>query len=470
MTYSINGTSYQSSTTFSGLSAGTYSVTAKNSDGCISAPTSAVINSQPATPAAPTVSITQPNCTTATGTIVITAPTGAGMTYSINGTSYQSSTTFSGLSAGTYSVTAKNSAGCVSSPTNAVVNAQPATPSAPTVSVTQPSCSTPTGSITITAPIATGMTYSINWSTYQTGTTFSGLAVGSYSVTARNSAGCTSPATIVNLIAATNCNSAGTYPTATTCSSFKAGTTQLTEVCYTVKSGKVSNVTPGVFFYYSYVTAPSTSFTIDVVQTSLTAGFKLFGVQVSSNIAQVFLWDPTCNKIATGTQVSLGQARVSISNATPGRVYVISVKYDSKSILNSTPSLTSQIANYNFTLRVNSNPVSGTSVNLQAKPNNCVALRTIDGVDDEMASLVAYPNPTSGDFKVSYEMLEPGSAIFQLYDITGKLLLTREQQHEEPGQYQLDLSLTNAYMAHGLYFLRVIRDGRASELKILFTE
>jgi hypothetical protein len=67
-------------------------------------------------------------------------------------------------------------------------------------------------------------------------------------------------------------------------------------------------------------------------------------------------------------------------------------------------------------------------------------------------------------------MLEPGSAIFQLYDITGKLLLTREQQHEEPGQYQLDLSLTNAYMAHGLYFLRVIRDGRASELKILFTE
>ncbi|TRX01891.1 T9SS sorting signal type C domain-containing protein [Flavobacterium gawalongense] len=70
---------------------------------------------------------------------------------------------------------------------------------APTASVTlQPTCSTPTGTITITAPTAVGMTYSINGLTY-TNTTgvFTSVAIGTYSVTAKNSSGCISPGTSV---------------------------------------------------------------------------------------------------------------------------------------------------------------------------------------------------------------------------------------------------------------------------------
>ncbi|MBU3682341.1 MAG: lamin tail domain-containing protein, partial [Flavobacterium sp.] len=49
-------------------------------------------------PASPTASVsTQPTCTTPTGTIVVSAPTGANLEYSINGTAYQTSATFSGL-------------------------------------------------------------------------------------------------------------------------------------------------------------------------------------------------------------------------------------------------------------------------------------------------------------------------------------------------------------------------------------
>ena len=39
-------------------------------------------------PGTPTVSLTQPECGSTTGTITITAPTGTGMTYSINGSTY----------------------------------------------------------------------------------------------------------------------------------------------------------------------------------------------------------------------------------------------------------------------------------------------------------------------------------------------------------------------------------------------
>ena len=129
LTYSINGTTYQSSTVFSGVAANaTYNVTVRNSAGCTSPATPAVVNAQPATPSAPTVSVTQPTCTTSTATITVTAPTGTGLTYSINSTTYQSSTVFSGVAANaTYNVTVRNSAGCTSPATAALVNAAPTT-------------------------------------------------------------------------------------------------------------------------------------------------------------------------------------------------------------------------------------------------------------------------------------------------------------------------------------------------------
>jgi len=196
-TYSVDGTNYQSGTTFSGLATGSYNVTVKNSDGCISAATTLTINAQPLTPAAPTASVTaQPTCGISTGTITVTAPLGAGYTYSVDGTNYQSGTTFSGLATGSYNVTVKNSDGCISTATTLTINTQPLTPAAPTASVTaQPTCAVSTGTITVTAPIGAGYTYSVDGTNYQSGTTFSGLATGSYNVTMKNSDGCISLST-----------------------------------------------------------------------------------------------------------------------------------------------------------------------------------------------------------------------------------------------------------------------------------
>ena len=47
--------------------------------------TNITINGAPGAPAAPTVSTIDPTCAVATGTITVSAPLGAGLTYSIDG-------------------------------------------------------------------------------------------------------------------------------------------------------------------------------------------------------------------------------------------------------------------------------------------------------------------------------------------------------------------------------------------------
>lgn len=120
------GTAYSSTPTYSlaaPASAGSYLYQVKmksslSGNPVIIAEITVVVNSGTATPV---VSITQPNCTGTTGTITVTSPTGAGLTYSINGSTYTSPTVFSSVALGTYSVTAKNSSGCVSAATSATV-------------------------------------------------------------------------------------------------------------------------------------------------------------------------------------------------------------------------------------------------------------------------------------------------------------------------------------------------------------
>ena len=183
--------------TVAGLIAATYNFTAADAGGCTS-PVSAdvVINSAPGAPAPPTLTLDQPTCITATGTITVTSPTGPGMTYSIDGSNYTNTTgIFTLITANTYSVTARNTAGCTSAGTNVTINTQPVTPALPTVTLTQPTCSLTTGTITVTVQNA-GETYSFdNGGSFQAGNTLSGLSAGTYNIIIRSTGGCNSGAT-----------------------------------------------------------------------------------------------------------------------------------------------------------------------------------------------------------------------------------------------------------------------------------
>jgi hypothetical protein len=138
------------STTLTGIHTGTYNYTVTNASGCISLPTAnIVINTQPATPAVPTAgTITQPTCTVATGSVLLTGlPSG---NWTINPGAIAGSglsSTISGLIAGTYTFTVTNSVGCTSVATaNVVINTQPASPTSPTIGIiTQTTCAISTG-------------------------------------------------------------------------------------------------------------------------------------------------------------------------------------------------------------------------------------------------------------------------------------------------------------------------------------
>jgi predicted esterase len=202
LAYSINGSAFQPSPTFSAVVPGSYTVTVKNlSGGCVSSSTQAVIQNQPTAPAAPAVAVTQPTCTTGSGTIIISAAD-TSLAYSINGSTYLPQTTFGNLISGSYPVTAENSAGCVSSATTAVVNTFTGGLPTPTFVITQPTCTVAMGSINITSPIDSGYTYRIQDSAnFQPVPLFTGVQPGTYYVTVKGGAnGClSSPATAIVL-------------------------------------------------------------------------------------------------------------------------------------------------------------------------------------------------------------------------------------------------------------------------------
>ncbi|MBS0424958.1 MAG: hypothetical protein JSR71_11195, partial [Proteobacteria bacterium] len=109
--YSINGTVYQANNIFTGLSAGSYTVYVKDANGCIvtSAVTVDAISS-----ATISVSTTDETCNSANGIIEISGSGGvAPLTYSIDGSTYQSSGTFINIAAGNYTGYVKDGSGCV---------------------------------------------------------------------------------------------------------------------------------------------------------------------------------------------------------------------------------------------------------------------------------------------------------------------------------------------------------------------
>ena len=261
------GTNTDNTVTVTWNTAGSQTVSVNYSNGNCSAVTPTLypvtVNTIPATPVANVTQ--QPTCDAPSGTVTVTSPApAAGMTYSIDGVTYTNTTgIFTGVVPGTYNVTVKNAAGCISSATAVTVNAVPGAPVAPSASVTvQPTCSVASGTITVSSPVpAAGIFYSIDGTTY-TNTTgvFNNVPSGSYAVSYKDGSGCISAPTSVTVNPALvtpavpvavpthpACNE--TTGTITITSPVPAAgiTYSIDGVTYTNTSGVFNGVVPGIY-------------------------------------------------------------------------------------------------------------------------------------------------------------------------------------------------------------------------------
>jgi hypothetical protein len=126
------------------------------------------------------------------------------------------------------------------------------------------------------------------------------------------------------------------YATGTTCQNFRDTPTQneISQIQYTVKGKPISQVNPGVFFYYANVTAPASgTWTIKTEQTN-DASPKWR--DVASNNDQIILYTSNCVRVqAVVTTFANGTVTITVNqgNYTPGATYIYSVKYDPNSLL-----------------------------------------------------------------------------------------------------------------------------------------
>jgi hypothetical protein len=197
--YQLNSGSYQTSNTFSSLPSGFYTIHVKDANGCIS--TIQKLVSDQGAPSMVILSQTNVSCNNGNdGTINVLATGGSGtLQYSSNGgSSWSTNHNFTGLLAGTHSLMVKDAASCTSG--MSITLTEPEAISFNLASTPVSCFDGANGSINVNSIIGgTGsFSYSLNGSTFQSGSTFSGLAAGTYTVTARDIAGCikTSPISI----------------------------------------------------------------------------------------------------------------------------------------------------------------------------------------------------------------------------------------------------------------------------------
>ncbi|HNB52023.1 MAG TPA: hypothetical protein PK530_08780, partial [Anaerolineales bacterium] len=141
-------------------------------------------------------------------------------------------------------------------------------------------------------------------------------------------------------------------PTNAECTNFLDGSAEdLNEATFKVQNGLINSTAPGVFFYYSFVAAPSADFTIDIVQTNRPPmGFPYFDVH--ENIQQIHVYNMDCSDATVTIDKSYenGQVTIHITGAGTGQGFIVRVKYTTHTVLGVPDP--NQMIHYDFTTMI----------------------------------------------------------------------------------------------------------------------
>lgn len=183
--YIFNWSTNATTQGISGVAAGTYTVTVTGANGCSSVRT-IVVPDNAYSPSVTNINVPNTSCTTPNGSLAVSVtPVG---TYTFIWDGGQTTSSLSGLNAGTYTVTVSAGGACTAVSTFNIIN----NTENPTISdnLIDALCSQPSGSIDITVSGAV-TPYTFKWSNNATSEDISSLLAGTYTVTVTAGNGCT---------------------------------------------------------------------------------------------------------------------------------------------------------------------------------------------------------------------------------------------------------------------------------------
>ncbi|HRO05689.1 MAG TPA: gliding motility-associated C-terminal domain-containing protein [Ferruginibacter sp.] len=283
--YSLDGTTFQSSNIFNNQAEGTYTVTIRDANGCTGTTTVNVTANAPFTLTATT---TPTACSGAsTGSITVT-PAGGSNPFEFSmdgGTTYQSSSVFSNIADGTFTITVRDANGCTAT-VDATVGAG-STYSGTFTSTPTACAGVSTGSVTITPTGGTApYEYSIDGgTTYQPSNTFNSLTNGSYTITIRDANGCT-----------------GTVDATVDAGSTFSGTTTSTETaCTGVSTGSITVTPNGGTAPYEYSIDGGTTYQSSNTFNGLAEGSYTIIIRDNNGCTGTVNEDVTAGPALTGT-------------------------------------------------------------------------------------------------------------------------------------------------------------------------
>ena len=404
------------------LSAGTYSVTVSDANGC-SATASATVTQ----PTAITLSATPENVLcfgNSTGAVNLTATGGTG-SYTYDWSNTATSEDISSLAAGTYSVTVVDANGC-SATTSATVS-QPVAISLSTIVTDVTTCNGANGAIDL---MVTGGTaaYSFAWSNAATSEDITGLSGGNYIITVTDANNCTAVQTVVvNEPAGFTLSSVSTP---VDCNGENSGSINLT-------------VTGGTLpLTYAWDSGQTTE---DI--SLLTAG--TYEVTVTDNagctdVLTVTVTEPTVMNLSVTTTDEIsgndGSVNLTVTGGTPGYTY-------SWTGGQTTQDINGLVAG-SYTVTVTD--ANGCTETITATVGSQIGIEEILGI----ASVKLYPNPATDIVNVE-AIATP--AFIKIYSTEGKLVLMTSNS-----------STINIYeLQRGIYIAELMVNGTIVKQKLV---
>jgi gliding motility-associated-like protein len=303
-TYSINSGTFTSSPTFSSLVAGTYTVTVKDSNACTK--DTSITLTQPTPIQITAFSLTIPKCVgSADGTASIGANGGTGsLKYKIDAGAYSATSTFTGLLAGSHTISIRDSNNCTKDTTFNLINPNPLV--IQSFSKTNPLCyGSADGTTTIVASGgASAFEYRIDGGAFSASGAFSGLTAGTHTIRIKDGNDCTKDTTY-NLV----------NP-----DSISASATARPAFCNAINSGSVTVIASGGVGILSYAMGATGTFGSSNVFNSLAAGTYVFRIRDTNNCIKTITKAVTDSIVLVAASININH--VSCFNGNNGSISI----------------------------------------------------------------------------------------------------------------------------------------------------